>query len=145
MEIKLLESKHIYECSILLMQAYNCAPWDTHWSEETSESYLKEFMTNPRFVGFVIYEDNKIVGATFCHEKIWWTNDELFIDEFYIAPSCQRKGYGKTLLQHIGEYIKEKKLAGFTLLTNRFMPAVNFYEKNAFVKAEHVVFMYKEI
>lgn len=145
MEIKLIETRHLQECSTLLMQVYNRVPWDNNWSEEVSERYLKEFMINPRFVGFIIYEDNRIVGAAFCHEKTWWTDDELFVDEFYISPNFQRKGYGKALLQHIEEYIKEKSLAGFTLLTNRFMPSVNFYEKNSFIKAEHVVFMYKEV
>jgi len=145
MKIELLEARHLQECATLLMEAYNCTPWDCHWSEEGAIRYLKEFMTNPRFVGFVIVEDNKIVGSAFCHEKTWWTDDELFVDEFYISPSYQRKGYGNTLLQHIEEYIKKKKLAGFTLLTNRFMPSVKFYEKNDFVKAEHVLFMYKEV
>lgn len=145
MKIELLEPRHLQECGTLLMEAYNCAPWDNCWSEEVALIYLKEFMTNPRFIGFVIVEANKIVGAAFCHEKTWWTNDELFVDEFFISPSCQRKGYGNVLLAHIEEYIKEKKLAGFTLLTNRFMPSVKFYDKNNFVKAEHVVFMYKEV
>jgi aminoglycoside 6'-N-acetyltransferase I len=145
MKIELLEFEHLSECATLLRDAYNCAPWDNHWSEEASERYLKEFLINPRFVGYVICEDSKIVGAAFCHEKTWWTNDELFVDEFYISPDFQRKGYGNILLKHIEKYIEEKKLAGFTLLTNRYMPAVNFYEKNGFVKAEHVVFMYKEV
>lgn len=145
MNIEFMEEKHLNACSILLMRTYNCAPWENHWSVDTSVRYLKEYISNPRFVGFVASEGNDIVGAAFCHEKTWWTDDELFVDEFYISPEFQRKGYGHQLLCHIENYIKEKKLAGFTLLTNRYMPAVNFYEKNGFVKAEHVVFMYKQI
>lgn len=145
MEIRLLETNHIQGCAELLMQAYNSAPWDDQWSKETAERYLNEFATNPRFVGFIMLENNRIIGAAFCHEKTWWTNDELYVDEFYISPDFQRKGYGNILLQHLERYIKEKKLAGFTLLTNKYMPAVKFYDKNGFTKAEHVLFMYKEV
>jgi aminoglycoside 6'-N-acetyltransferase I len=34
-------------------------------------------------------------------------------------------------------------LAGVTLLTNRFYPAMDFYKKNGFEEAGHVVFLYK--
>ena len=133
------------ECSALLMQAYNGAPWENHWSLDTAETYLKEFTSNPRFVGFVVYENDCMIGAAFCHEKTWWSNDELFVDEFYFSPQYQRKGFGSALEQHLENYVREKKLGGLTLLTNRFMPAMNFYKKNSFVHAEHVVFMYKQV
>lgn len=145
MKIEFIEEKHVGECAALLMRAYNVEPWTCHWTTETTTRYLKEYMAHPRFVGFVGYEENKIIGAAFCHAKTWWTNDELVIEEFYLAPEFQRKGYGTCLLQHIEKYIVEKRLAGFTLLTNRFMPAVNFYEKNGFIKGEHVLFMYKVV
>jgi plasmid segregation protein ParM len=54
-------------------------------------------------------------------------------------------GLALILAPYMEEYIKEIRLAGFTLLTNRFMPVVNFHEKNGFDKAEHTRFMYKEI
>ena len=53
------------------MRTYNCAPWENHWSTDASKRYLEEFTLNPRFVGFVVYEGNDIVGAAFCHEKTW--------------------------------------------------------------------------
>jgi aminoglycoside 6'-N-acetyltransferase I len=63
----------------------------------------------------------------------------------FIHPTLQGKGYGTELLKVVEEYIIKHKLAGFTLSTNRFTPAPDFYRKNGFTEAEHVLFMYKEI
>lgn len=96
-------------------------------------------------VGFTLWDNGGLIGAAFCHEKTWWTKDELYVDEFYISPKYQRRGNGKLLLQTIEEYIKQHSLAGFTLLTDKNMPALDFYKKNKFSHADHVVFMYKEV
>lgn len=86
-----------------------------------------------------------IVGALFAHRKTWWTNDELFVDEFYITPQRQRQGVGASLLAHAEAYAKAEGLAGLTLLTNRYLPAKDFYEKHGYRQAEHVIYMYKEL
>ena len=130
-------------CVDLLIEAYNGEPWNCHWTIETATRYLNEFVSIQNFVGFVICEDVAIVGAMFAHRKTWWTNDELFVDEVYIAPRCQRQGYGAKLLGHAEDYAKVEGLAGLTLLTDRYMPAAAFYAKRGYLQAEHVVFMYK--
>ena len=90
-------------------------------------------------------EADEIVGAMFAHRKTWWTNDEIFIDELFIKPDRQRQGYGKMLMDRAEELSKELGLGGVTLLTNRYHPAKLFYEKNGYIGAEHVIFMYKEV
>lgn len=84
-------------------------------------------------------------GAIFAHEKIWWNNSEVFIEEMFISPELQRQGYGTELIHTVEGYIKEHKLAGFTLTTNRFAPAPKFYRKNGFVDCDHVLYMGKEV
>ena len=130
-------------CADLLIEAYNHEPWNYHWTRETATRYLNEFVTSENFIGFVLCEDTIIVGAMFAHRKTWWTKDELFVDEVYIAPQCQRQGYGAKLLYHAEGFAKVEGLAGLTLLTDRNMPAVAFYAKHGYLQAEHVVFMYK--
>jgi aminoglycoside 6'-N-acetyltransferase I len=87
--------------------------------------------------------DNSVKGAILCREKTWWNNNEIFVEEMFVSPELQRQGYGTSLLNAVEFYIKEKGLAGFTLLTNRYTPAPNFYRKNGFSEGEHVLFMYK--
>jgi len=69
----------------------------------------------------------------------------VFVEEMFIQPQLQRKGYGTMLLEKVGEYVKEKGFAGITLSTNKYAPAPKFYRKNGFADSEHVLFMYKEV
>lgn len=144
MEIRKLLSDDIDMCVELLIATYNPPPWNNHWTEESGKKYLSEFISNNNFIGFVAVENDEIVGAMFAHRKAWWTNDEIFIDELFIRPDQQHHGYGKLLIGQAEELSKELSLGGVTLLTNKYLPAKLFYEKNGYVSAEHVVFMYKE-
>lgn len=132
-------------CARLLIEAYNAEPWNNHWTMETATRYLTEFASCDQFVGFVVYQDDAMIGAMFAHRKTWWTNDELFVDELYIAPRLQRQGFGESLLEHAEQYAKSQNLAGLTLLTNKYFPAKRFYEKHNYTLAEHVVYMYKVV
>ncbi|NLT15498.1 MAG: GNAT family N-acetyltransferase [Clostridiales bacterium] len=143
--IKPYMSTDMESCVRVMIEAYNGPPWNDHWMMETATRYLKEFEESPRFFGFTLWEGGALIGAAFCREKTWWNKDEIKVEELFIAPQYQRQGYGKQLLQAIEAYIKEHSLAGFTLLTNRYMPALDFYKKNDFAPADHVVFMYKVI
>ena len=80
----------------------------------------------------------------FAHEKIWWNNSELYIDEMFVLPEKQRGGMGSALLEAAEGYISERRLAGFTLCTNRYAPAPQFYRKNGFTDCGHILFMCKE-
>ena len=143
--IRALNRSDMETCVQLLIAAYNAEPWNNHWTVETAARYLRELADNEKFVGFVICEKDAVVGAMLAHCKTWWTNDELFVDEFFVAPQFQRQGFGTKLLAHAEAYAQAQGLAGLTLLTNRYFPAKAFYAKHGYVDADHVVFMYKEL
>lgn len=142
--IKKFQKDDLSHCAEIMMAVYNNDLWQCRWSPEQAKSYLKDYTDCNKFIGYTLWIDGKIKGAIFCHEKIWWNNSEIFIDEMFVSPELQRKGYGTELLQTVEAYIREHNLAGFTLTTNKFAPAPNFYRKNGFLDAEHVLFMYKE-
>lgn len=141
--IKKFEMNDLDRCAEIMMSVYNNELWQCHWSLEKAKAYLHDYVESKKFIGYTLWIDNVIKGALFCHEKIWWNNNEIFVDEMFIAPEFQRQGYGTELLSVVENYIKEHNLAGFTLATNRFAPAPNFYRKNEFSDAEHVLYMYK--
>lgn len=135
----------IAACADILCSVYNNELWMCRWSKEVAMEYLADFYNMHKFVGYVFEEDNKVVGAIFAHEKVWWNNSEVFVEEMFITPSLQGKGHGTMLLKQVEEYCKEKGLAGITLSTNKYAPAPKFYKKNGFVDCEHVLFMCKEM
>ena len=142
--IRKMIASDLESCAEILCSVYNNEMWQCRWSLETSKEYLCDYFDSKKFVGFVLEIDHILVGAMFCHEKLWWNNSELFVDEMFIQPDLQRIGYGSELMKAAEGYIKEHKLAGFTLSTNRYSPAPKFYKKNGFVDAKHILFMYKE-
>lgn len=119
--------------------------WQCRWDLDTAKVYLYDYFESKKFVGFILELDSKVCGAMFCREKIWWNNSEIFIDEMFVQPDLQQEGYGSALVETAEEYVKEHKLAGFTLSTNRYAPAPQFYKKNGFVDCEHILFMSEEI
>ena len=142
--IRKMQKGDIPVCAEILCAVYNNEMWQCHWTMETGVAYLEDYFEAKKFVGFVIEEDGKTIGAMFAHEKIWWNNSELYVDEMFIIPEMQRSGYGRMLINAAEEYVSKHKLAGLTLCTNKYAPAPNFYRKNGFTDNEFIMFMYKE-
>lgn len=145
MEIRGLTKKDLPACADILCSVYNNELWMCRWERNTATAYLKDFFDAKKFVGYVLCDDGIVVGAVFAHEKIWWNNSEVSIEEMFIRPEQQRKGLGTLLLNEVENYVKEHHLAGITLSTNKYAPAPCFYKKNGFSDCEHVAFMAKEV
>ena len=145
MTIRELKETDISACADILMAVYNNELWQCRWTKETAAAYLTDFFEHKKFVGYVAEENDTIIGSLFAHEKIWWNNSEVFIEEMFVAPEKQGKGTGTALLREVEKYIAKKKLAGITLTTNRYAPAPKFYGKNGFSECGHVMFMAKEM
>ena len=145
MRIRELRETDISPCADILCSVYNNELWMCRWTKEVAESYLRDFFRHSKFVGYVAEEESVIVGGLFAHEKIWWNNSEVFIEEMFVTPCRQGRGVGTLLLKEVEKYIEDKSLGGITLSTNKYAPAPKFYEKNGFVNCEHVRFMAKSL
>lgn len=145
MIIRKMNQSDIISCADIMCNVYNNEMWRCCWSKERASEYLEDFYNMEKFVGYVLDNGNEIIGGIFAHEKVWWNNSEVFVEEMFVKPEMQRKGYGTLLLKQIEKYINEKGLAGITLSTNKYAPVPAFYRKNGFTDCEHVIFMAKEI
>lgn len=130
--IKNFELSDLSACAEIMMSVYNNEQWQCRWSLESAESYLRDFTDCKKFLGYTLWIGGEIKGAIFCHEKIWWNNSEVFIDEMFISPQLHRKGYGTEMINVIEKHIQDHNLAGFTLLTSRNTQAPDFYKKKRF-------------
>jgi len=143
--IRRMNKCDIQACAEILCAVYNNEMWQCRWSHETACAYLEDYFNAEKFVGYVFEENSTILGALFAHEKIWWNNSELFIDEMFVVPENQRKGIGTHLIKSAEQHVRAHNLAGFTLSTNRYAPAPEFYRKNGFTDCNHILFMCREI
>lgn len=145
MTIRPLVAADLPACAEILCAVYNNDLWQCRWTQDTASAYLTDFLRMRAFVGYVIEEDGAIIGAVFAHEKIWWNNAEVFIEEMFIRPDRQGQGHGSALLREVEGYVRAHGLAGITLSTNRYAPAPHFYRRNGFSDCGHVLFMAKEM
>ena len=144
LRIRPLTHKDIPACAQILCDVYNNELWQCRWTAETAQAYLTDYLEASRFVGFGAEAEGALIGAVFAHEKIWWNNTEVFIDEMFVLPACQGQGAGRALMPQLEAHVTQKGLAGLTLTTNRYAPAPEFYRHLGFSDCGHVLFMAKE-
>lgn len=145
MIIKPVTKENLEACANVYIKAYSHAPWNYDWKLDAAINYLNEYISSEQFIGFVIFDDGDIAGALLAHTRTWWTNNQLYIDEFFISPASQKKGFGKLLLNHAEEYARNNDLGVITLLTNKYMPVMKFYDSNNFIHAQPFVMLFKKI
>lgn len=144
MIIRKLEKQDLPACACILQSVYNNGLWQCRWQQETAEAYLGDFFDMKKFVGYAAEEDGQLLGALFAHEKVWWNNSEVFVEEMFVLPERQGQGIGSRLMDALWQYVTQHRLAGITLSTNRYAPAPAFYRKHGFTDCGHVLFMAKE-
>lgn len=145
MNIRRFQADDLERCAHILMAVYNNLLWQCRWEHDTAEAYLRDYADAAKFLGYVAEDEQGVLGAILAHEKIWWNNSEVFIDEMFVRPEQQGKGIGTALLKTLEGYVQERGLAGFTLTTNRYAPAPQFYKKNEFAECEPIIMMAKEM
>ena len=135
------DEKYLNPCAELLIKHYNTDDFGCNFTKQSACAYLQELIFTPRFIGFLLLEDEKILGFSFCHIRTWSDSNDIHIDEFIIEDIHQEKGLGSKLLDFISTYATSFSLTGITTTTN-VIPLTQFYQKNDFL-AHDITFLYK--
>jgi len=144
--IKKFTIEDVDECAELFKEVFSDYPWYDNWvSFSQTKTYLMELIQNPVFEGFVAYEGSKIVAVCIGHIRSWWMGKEFFIDEFYVAKDMQGNGIGTELMDYIKNSFISKNYTRLVLLTNKDIPAEEFYAKNGFQINENRINMINEL
>lgn len=123
------------------VETYNGEPWNDSWTVETAAQYLGEFRAMPRATTLVAVAPDGVVGAAYFHARTWQDASEIFIDEFFIFPTAQRQGIGRALMAAVRERAAGAGMTDITLITDRGMPAFDFYAGLGFREGSTQVFM----
>jgi ribosomal protein S18 acetylase RimI-like enzyme len=86
-----------------------------------------------------------LIGAVFCYLKTFHNGIEVFIEEMWISPDYQRKGFGMMLMNKVENYAKENGITSVTLFTGKNKPSFNFYERHDYKHLEFLAYMHKRI
>lgn len=64
--------------------------------------------------------------------KHWFRGTEYIINELCVKTEAQGKGIGSDFLHQMEEYLLAQGIEATFLLTERTVPAYNFYKKNGY-------------
>ncbi|MGB9979964.1 GNAT family N-acetyltransferase [Methanobacterium sp.] len=134
------------KCAELFKEVFSVYPWYDNWvSIDKTKTYLMELIENPVFEGYVAYDGLNLVAVCFGHKRSWWMGKEFFIDEFYVRNESQGNGIGTRMLNYVKEILIEEEYMRLVLLTNKGIPAEEFYNKNGFYNNQNRTVMVKEL
>jgi len=142
---KIFSQDDLQKCCELYVKVFNGSPWYDKWTNDTAHAYLRELADNNRFLGYTLWDNDVLIGAVFAHMKNHYKGEEIFIDELFISPECQRKGYGMVLMDAVEKYARENGFVSVTLLTGVNKPPFAFYEKLGYKHLSHLAFMHKRM
>ncbi|GEN86771.1 GNAT family N-acetyltransferase [Oceanobacillus sojae] len=145
MQFKTVEECDLLTCSKLFLNVFNEEPWNDKWTLEKAQQYLSDFYQTPGFLGVSAVENNEIVGFIFGVRRVWWSGDEFFINEMCVNTNQQNKGIGKALMDYLKEIIGSNEVATISLLTDRGIPAEEFYKRIGFKEIERLVFLSSDV
>ncbi|MBN1891661.1 MAG: GNAT family N-acetyltransferase [Clostridiales bacterium] len=140
MRYEVIEQRHLDECAKAFVTAFE----HEQWSVERAYEHLHDLVNNSKAIGFSAFDYNRFVGAAFCREIVGSKYNRLMIEDFFIVPGEQRKGYGIALLDVVRRHVCNNDLGAITLMTERDNPSIAFYEKCGFKRVESMMFLSDE-
>ncbi len=98
--------------------AFNCAPNNDEWTEESANRKWAQVLKNPNFEGYMAFDDsNNLVGYVGGVHEVYFMGDTFLIEDFFVVNEQQRKGIGSEILNWFESYLKEKDVVMSRLFT----------------------------
>lgn len=136
-KIEKIESIELLDnCAELLTQSYNTEPWNDNWSQKKALEKLACFYNSPKFLGWVAYEGDEMLGACVGNIEPYYIGDYFYLKELFVFPEYQRKGVGSKLVKTMKEYLDSIGIETVILFTSNESFPFEFYKKQGFGEME---------
>ncbi len=143
--VKSLNLTHIEEIKRLMLDIFSGEPWNDHWSGDQLHAYITQLTGNANSLAYGLYVDGQLAGIALGRIINWYEGTEYWIDEFGIHPCLQQAGMGSKFMTEIVNRVAGQGISYIVLLTERHVPAYDFYLKNGFVENEGNVCFVKKV
>lgn len=130
-------------CSKLYVGVFNDAPWHDAWDERSAYNRLSEIYHTPGFSGWIIIEDDQVIGAVLGNLESWYEGYMYNLKEMFIRSDQKGKGIGSMLMKTVEEALRQRDVTSINLFTCRGDMTEHFYSKNGFVVEEDMIMMSK--
>jgi aminoglycoside 6'-N-acetyltransferase I len=122
------------QCAEVLMDAYNCAPWNDSWTRETAADLLTCYYDTPRFMGWMVKSGNMIIGSGIGNIEPYYSGDIFYLKEMFVAVQSQKAGVGRRLIAAMKEDLRMMGIRTIMLFTSKGI--VDFYIRSGFKEME---------
>lgn len=121
-----------------LIETYVQPPWEEKWTEDRVEKRIEYFTTGKASLSYRIDNDGVTVGFIFGRKEIIAQKDIFYLDELFIHPDYQRKGYGRLALNCLEKELLSIGISSIELHTIK--EDVGFYTKVGYKRSELILF-----
>ncbi|MGM0805994.1 MAG: GNAT family N-acetyltransferase [Bacillota bacterium] len=135
----------IEQCTELYINVFNKEPWNETWTYKDAKERLRDLIHTPKFIGFLLYENDDLIGFIGGNSKQSYTGLTFYLAEFCISNQIQGKGYGSKLLLYLENELKKRDIQSIYLLTANGGLAEAFYLKNNYTINDNRVVLKKDI
>ncbi|MDR7926537.1 GNAT family N-acetyltransferase [Acidithiobacillus thiooxidans] len=142
MIIRPITESDVEEISQIFVACFSAPPWNEEWTTESARACLRPKLETQSSRGYVAILNDSIVGTAFGQIESGLNKNKFNIQEFFVLPSVQRQGIGKSLLSKIfSDLSNTENIGSIYLLTIRGSSAHGFYEKFGFSASKKLVVM----
>lgn len=138
---KNMDKKDLDKAAKLFQVAFQQAPWNENWTYQQSFERLSEIMSTHSSIGYVIYDNELLIGMLLGRVLLYLDDYELIIEEVCIAQGYQGQNLGSRLLDYTKQQCLQKNITHISLNTIRGFLSDVFYQKNGFYEKTDIVCM----
>lgn len=145
-DFRRLDTSYIDVIKMLFINTFSNEPWNDDWSdEEQLNLYIRELTSQDNSLVYGLFDSNELIGLSMGHVRHWYTDTEYFIDELCISTSRQGSGAGTFFVKMIETDCRKFGINQIFLLTDKNVPAFQFYRKRGFSHLEQLAALVKNI
>lgn len=109
------------------------------WTYETAYKRIHQITSMEHSRVLLQFDQNHLVGFLMGYFKFFDDSTGFYLEELLISPDFQHKGYGSHFIQHLNSDLAGKGCDWIELLTTTKPLHQNFYSKNGYRPAEHLI------
>lgn len=94
---------------------------------------------------FVLDSNKKVIGVVIVEIRLDSDGNAGYVNELIVNGRFQGKGYGKTLMSFVEDYVKKKKGKSIQLIAGRKEKAFKFYGGIGYKDVKDIAYMTKEL
>lgn len=142
MNYKKMTTEDLSACAIVFQDAFLQPPWYENWTYEQAYSRLEELMSSSYFRGYIIKEEEKIIGMACGRVMTYLSYQEFWLDELCLLSQYQGQKRGSSLLDYMKQELTNEKIERIVLNTIKGVLSDVFYQNNGFQENKTIVSMY---